>query len=1173
VEEARGAGATGTGAGSAATGAPAGTAGVTAGPVADATGPAGLAATFAAGGAMGALMSRYDWSATPLGPVPGWAPGLVSATSICLQSRFPMIIFWGPELAQVYNDAYRPMLGTKHPASLGQPARVCWSELWDVIGPMLHGVLDRGEATFSDDLLLLMDRYGYPEETYFTFSYSPIRDAHGRVEGVFCAVVETTERVVGERRLRTLRELPARQSESRTAESACRTAATTLAGNPYDVPFALLYLVDPDGSAPDGVKAALVAAAGIPPGDELAPDTVDLADPAGPWPLGETVRSPGPVLVELPAGPEPADPARPAPTQALILPLAQPTAEHPAGLLVAAINPLRPLDDGYRGFFDLVAGHVATAIADARAYEEERRRAEALAELDRAKTTFFSNISHEFRTPLTLLLGPLEEALAAEPPLPGAQRERVQVAHRNAMRLLKLVNTLLDFSRLESGRIRAQFEPVELGGCTAELAGMFRAAMERVGLKLTVDCPPLPEPVYVDREMWEQIVMNLLSNAFKYTFEGGIEVRLRPAGDAVELTVRDTGVGIPADQLPLLFERFHRLPDARGRTHEGTGIGLSLVYELVGLHHGAVEVSSEVDAGSTFTVRIRLGTAHLEPDQVGPVRGRQISGDAARYVDEALQWSAEPVPAAPAGAPGSSVVLVADDHADMRSYLRRILGAHWTVRLASDGQEALRMAREERPDLVVTDVMMPGLGGFGLLRELRADPVTRAVPVIVLSARAGQESTVEGLEAGADDYLTKPFTAAELVARVRTHLTTARVRDVATRRMRSLANASHALSTSLDATELVEVLTTLVVPQWADECVVWLRERTRVGDWRIVPHGAHDVPPDDGLLAAVRADAGQVSTALGIERVFAAARPHQARLPGGPWTLTLPLHARGSTVGALTVGRRRGGLWRATDLEYLVELARRLGLALDNAARFSAERSVAVTLQRSLLPSQLPEVAGVLLAARYLPGGQGTTVGGDWYDAFTLPSGNLALAIGDVMGRGVRAAAIMGQLRAALRGYALEELTPADLLARLDAFVEASGEPHLSTCLYAIFDPATRVLRIAGAGHLPPLVVSSGGDSSFLEFPVGLPLGVGAVDGITYADHEVTLEPAATLLFYTDGLIESRQQSLDEGMQRLLAATRRRFSDPNRMCDHLLAQLDGDDGDDDSTLLAICLSA
>ncbi|WDT78911.1 MAG: ATP-binding protein [Candidatus Manganitrophus sp.] len=286
--------------------------------------------------------------------------------------------------------------------------------------------------------------------------------------------------------------------------------------------------------------------------------------------------------------------------------------------------------------------------------------------------------------------------------------------------------------------------------------------------------------------MWEKIVLNLLSNAFKFTFEGEIEVALRWAEDRVELTVRDTGTGIPKEELPHLFERFHRVKGARARTHEGSGIGLALVQELVRLHGGTIGVESEVDRGTTFRVTIPAGAAHLPVDRIGGTRTQASTGTgAAPYVEEALRWLPEAQSAhsgvrneeaALSGTLQSARILLADDNADMREYVKRILSRHWTVEEVEDGAAALAALRERAPDLVLTDVMMPEMNGFELLQTLRADPRTREIPIILLSARAGEESRVEGLEAGADDYLVKPFSARELTARVGAHLELARLR-------------------------------------------------------------------------------------------------------------------------------------------------------------------------------------------------------------------------------------------------------------------------------------------------------------------------------------------------------------------------------------------------------------
>ena len=425
------------------------------------------------------------------------------------------------------------------------------------------------------------------------------------------------------------------------------------------------------------------------------------------------------------------------------------------------------------------------------ASNNELRSANArLGELDAAKTAFFNNVSHEFRTPLTLMLGPLEESLAdTAAPLGGDQRARVDLAHVNALRLLKLVNALLDFSRLEAGRLTPHFVPVDLGPFTAELAGMFQSATIKAGLRLLIDCPPLSEPVFVDRDMWEKIVPNLVSNAFKFTLEGQIAVRVREGATSVVLEVADTGVGIPQAELCKVFERFHRVPGTAGRNFEGTGIGLSLVRELAELHGGSVSVESTLGKGTTFRVEIPKGKAHLPPRSIAETAasttpGRTVTAHAA----EAAHWArADAIEFRPPNVASSAaatvavkgarpLVLVVDDNADLRAYVGGLLSARYDVAVASDGQEALQAIRGRRPDLVVSDVMMPRLDGVGLVRALRAEPATVSLPVILLSARAGEEASIEGIDSGADDYLAKPFSARELLARVAKHLELSRLR-------------------------------------------------------------------------------------------------------------------------------------------------------------------------------------------------------------------------------------------------------------------------------------------------------------------------------------------------------------------------------------------------------------
>jgi len=1081
-----------------------------------------------AGGQVGLDLLAVDWEDTPLGDPDDWPYALRNTVRILLTSKFAMWMAWGPELTFICNDAYRrDTLAKKYPWALGKPASEVWSEIWGDIEPRIRSVMETGEATWDEQLQLFLERSGYVEETYHTFSYSPLLDDDNEIQGMLCVVKEVTDEVIAARRMSTLGGLGTRSSdltESETIASACRH----LAANPWSLPFTLTYLFDGDGRS-----ASLAGVTGFPRAHPAAPDRIVVGDPDAVWPVDQLLRA-EPVVVDellsrfdgLPTGrwTEP-------PEKAVVVPLLQPGQSSPYGFLVVGANRYRPLDESYLSFLRLIAGHLAGAITDARAYEFERQRAETLAELDRAKTDFFTNISHEFRTPLTLMLGPTEDALADESePLPEGQRRRVTLVHRNGQRLLNLVNSLLDFSRLASGQLRSRFEPVDLARSTSELAAMFVSATERAGLRLTVDCPPLSGTAYVDQEHWAKIVLNLMSNALKYTFEGGITVSLTEEDGEAVLSVTDTGVGIPESELPHLFERFHRVPDAQSRTFEGSGIGLALVAELAALHGGTATAESAPGAGSTFRVRIPLGAGHLPADQLAlpgeegtdaptGMRWNEPADGAQGLVAEALRWLDAPqhvgTPAASTGADRGRV-LVVEDNPDMREYVAGLLSEDYLVATAGDGLEALDRLQEFRPDLVLTDVMMPRLDGFGLLARMHEDPALTGIPVIMLSARAGDEGTVEGLEAGADDYLVKPFSARELRARVRVNMELDRNRRVreTLERSGSLLDQAQRLA-GLGSWE-VDLSTGKLT---ASDEVYRIYRRSREEFDRLGYAGVVDglVHPDDRATVHAAIEGARRGTLVRYE-VRIEVAPGEERV----------VSVRGEVVAEQDGRPRvvRGSIQDVTE-QRRAEQALASASALREAA--AREHSIADELQRSLLPERSFDLEHLDVATYYRAGVEGTQVGGDWYDIIELGAGRTALVVGDVMGRGVTAAAGMGQLRSAVRAFAKLDLPATEVLEYLDAIVQDLGRDQIVTCLYAVFDSTDQTLQYANAGHLPLLLTRPGQPPEKLE-AAGPPLGTGFFGQAT---ERVQLSPGCTVAFYTDGLVERRERDIDTGIEAL----------------------------------------
>ena len=908
---------------------------------------------LAGGGEMGELIRSLDWSRTAIGPVASWPQSLRTTVSLILSARFPLLLWWGPQLVMIYNDAYRPILGSsKHPRAVGGTALEIWPEIWGVIGPMLDGVMQKGEATMISEGLLCIDRYGYLEECYFDYGYSAIKVESGATGGVICAVVEKTDQVIDSRRLVTLRNLGTRLGSPHSWESLWKAVADAIAANPSDLPYALIYHFDAAGDA------HLVCRVGYASGDS-APDLIRASEPFPVWPVFGVKRQKGTLHLDRlteqfsdlphPVWPEPG-------AQALLLPLG--SGEVAEGVLIAGISPRRRCDRKYQDFLELIAGQISSSLAAIRAFEEEKARAEALLQLNLAKTAFFSNVSHEFRTPLTLMLGPLESLIAQGELLSAEQREWLAQAHRNAQRQLRLVNTLLDFSRLEAGRLQARFAPLELGGYTAQLAGTFRSAMEQAGLRFSVQAPPLSEQVYVDPALWERIVFNLLSNALKFTLRGAVSVWVSEDQEQAFLAVEDSGCGIPESELPKLFTRFHRIDGAVGRSFEGSGIGLAMVQELVKLHGGSINVTSEPGEGSRFVVAVPKGRAHLPAGQIAEAAPVWDESAGALYLSEASQWNqaTAPAPAVNAIVAENAVradklgrVLVADDNADLRAFVRSVLEPRFEVELAADGVQALALLRLQRPDLLLSDVMMPNLDGIGLIRAVRADADLCTLPVILLSARAGTEASVEGLAAGADDYLIKPFSPDELRTRVATHITLSRQREGMAEELRhSNTQLKKALQETASARAKSEFLGIL-----SHELRTPLNS-IAISAQALAAEAAN--PEQDGLIHIIKAAGEELNHKLGQMLSYAALRDgHQDSQPVR-FALRATLRELLAGIAAaaaaknlelrqrLAVGLPDGWVGDAARLRQV------LACLLDNAVKFTAHGRITLTA-RALVKS------------------------------------------------------------------------------------------------------------------------------------------------------------------------------------------------------------------------------
>ena len=681
-------------------------------------------------GEMASRMRSIDWSATPLGPVSRWSQALRNTVGLLLHNKFPILLWWGPQFVQLYNDAYVPIPGDKHPGALGQTGPQCWSEIWHIIGPMAEAPFSGQPATTSDDLLLLINRKGFLEETHFKMAYSPVPDetvATTGIGGVIATVAETTEQVFGERQLRTLRELGARaaqpgarerlrhrgddaggESLRRALRAVLPLGTGGLAASGWSDRRASSIRTEPP-SRRDRSRGRLgsrrVAARfrRSPPGDRHPTRHLGIAFPrsrSGRW--------------------------SESPRMAIALPLAAPGQPHAYGVLVAGVSPRRALDDNYRGFFELVGGHVGTAIAQrARIRGGAQARRGALARLDRAKTAFFSNVSHEFRTPLTLMLGPLEDALG----LAGralARRASSRRVHRNALRLLKLVNTLLDFSRIEAGRMQATFEPTDLAALTARAGERLSARPSSGrGCARSSTARRCRSRSTSTARCGRRSSSTCCRTPSSSRSKARSRVTLRARRRHVELRVATPASGSPPRELPRIFERFHRIEGRKGAHPRRLGHRpRARARARQACTAATIRAASEPGEGTDVHRRpSRSASAHLPEERVGATR--RVGPTATRrdaYVEEALRW----LPAADASAPrmpprpkpaergraaSSSPTTTPTCASTSRGCSSR------AGRSTRRGRRRRRWRPRDgsRPISSLTDVMMPRLDGFGLL--------------------------------------------------------------------------------------------------------------------------------------------------------------------------------------------------------------------------------------------------------------------------------------------------------------------------------------------------------------------------------------------------------------------------------------------------------------------------
>jgi len=678
-------------------------------------------------GEMADRVRAFDWAATALGPMDSWPPALRLAVGMCLASRFPMFVWWGPQYINIYNDAYVPMLGHRHPGALGRPARDSWDDIWDIVGTQADHVTRTGEATWNERVKLVMHRHGYEEETWFTWSYSPIFDEAGNIGGMFCAVTEETGRVLAEAERDALLER-ADSERARLAETFAQSPSflAVLRGPEHVFEFAnarYLQLVGRRDVVGRPLREALPEVV-----DQGFADILDRVYASGEPHVGHAAA------VSLRRTPD-------EPPELMYLDYVYQPMRDSEGQVTGIL--VHGVDMTARHHESVERARVQEALA-ASLDAEQHARSEAEA-ASRMKDEFLASLSHELRTPLNAILGwshmLRQEGLAPEKVAHGAD-----VIDRNARAQMRIIQDLLDMSAIVAGKIRLEAQRVDLREIIRAALETARPAAEKKGVAIELGfAEDTSAAVTGDPNRLQQVFWNLFSNAVKFTPPGGhVRVSLeRDHGDVV-VSMTDTGEGISPAFLPHVFERFRQADGTIARRHGGLGLGLAIVRQLVELQGGQVQAhSGGLGHGATFTVR--LPAAGVGGEEGGQREQQTRAAIAGRRV------------------------LVVDDDRDAREMVQRLLEeCDATVRTAANSAEAFGLLQQERFDLLVSDIGMPGEDGYALIRRVRGMAPAQGgdIPALALTAYARPEDRAQALLAGFQRHATKPVDPRELLALV-----------------------------------------------------------------------------------------------------------------------------------------------------------------------------------------------------------------------------------------------------------------------------------------------------------------------------------------------------------------------------------------------------------------------